>query len=352
MVSLGRSRERRGPNEVTWRTWVSPPVMHVLVIGGNRFMGPSLVWKLLFAGHRVTVLNRGNLTDPFGKHVERLRADRSTDAFDRALGGRSFDRVIDLAGFTGDDLARSARILGGRVGHYVFVSSGQVYQVREGCPRPAREIDYAGPVTPAPPMPADHDEWAYGVHKRDAEDVLVAAANLPSTRLRLPMVNGVREPKRRFDAYLWRMLDGGPLLLPGADAVARHVYSGAVVDAICRMVETPPAAGAVYNLAQAEQVTVRELIERLARRVGARPRIVEASAHDLEGAGLSVGAASPFSTRWMSLIDPARAVSELGFAHPPLDAYLDAIVASQLASWPGTPPEGYRQRDLELRLVP
>jgi hypothetical protein len=37
--------------------------MNVLVIGGNRFMDVSLVWRLLFAGHRVAILNRGNLAD-------------------------------------------------------------------------------------------------------------------------------------------------------------------------------------------------------------------------------------------------------------------------------------------------
>ena len=62
--------------------------MHVLVIGGNRFMGLSLVWRLLFGGHRVTVLNRGNLADPFGDRVERVRVDRTTDGFDAALAGR------------------------------------------------------------------------------------------------------------------------------------------------------------------------------------------------------------------------------------------------------------------------
>ena len=232
--------------------------MHVLVIGGNRFMGVSLVWRLLFAGHRVTVCNRGNLADPFGDRVERVRADRSTGAFDAALAGRAFDRVIDMAGFTGDDVARALRVLGDRVGHYLFVSTGQVYLVREGCPRPAREDDYAGPVMAAPPTPADEEDWAYGVGKRAAEDALAAAA-VPSTRVRIPMANGERDPKRRLESYLWRMLDGGPLLVPGADAIARHVYRGAVVDALARMVDAPPP-GAVYNLAQTEQPTVRELL--------------------------------------------------------------------------------------------
>lgn len=323
--------------------------MHVLVIGGNRFMGVSLVWRLLFAGHRVTVCNRGNLADPFGDRVERVRADRSTDAFDAALAGRGFDRVIDMAGFTGDDVARALRVLGPRVGHYLFVSTGQVYLVREGCPRPAREDDYAGPVMAAPPSPAEHEDWAYGVGKRAAEDTLAAAA-VPSTRVRIPMVNGERDPKRRLEGYLWRMLDGGPLLVPGADAIARHVYRGAVVDALARMVDAPPPAP-VYNLAQAEQPTVRELLERLGAQVGVRPRIVEVPAAEVAAAGLSVREVSPLSTTWMSHVDPARAVAELGFAHPPLDAYLGSIVAELVTGWRAEPPAGYARRAGELALA-
>lgn len=323
--------------------------MHVLVIGGNRFMGVSLVWRLLFAGHRVTVCNRGNLADPFGDRVERVRADRATDGFDAALAGRAFDRVIDMAGFTGDDVARALRVLGDRVGHYLFVSTGQVYLVREGCPRPAREDDYAGPVMAAPPTPADEEDWAYGVGKRAAEDVLAAAA-VPSTRVRIPMVNGERDPKRRLESYLWRMLDGGPLLVPGADAIARHVYRGAVVDALARMVDAPPP-GAVYNLAQAEEPTVRELLERLGAQVGVRPRIVDVPAADIAAAGLAVRAVSPLSTTWMSHVDPGRAVAEFGFAHPPLDAYLGAIVAELVTGWRAEPPAGYAQRAREVALA-
>lgn len=325
--------------------------MRVLVIGGNRFMGQSLVWRLLYAGHEVTLCNRGRHGDPFGDRVQRCVADRGTDSFDRALAGQVFDRVVDFAGFTGEELARAARVLGGRVGHYVLISTGQVYLVREGCPTPSREQDYDGPVMAAPPTPADHDDWAYGLGKRAAEEALASARELPSTRLRIPMVNGEGDPKRRIESYLWRMLDGGPLLVPHAGAIARHVYRGAVVDAVLRILDTPPPAGQAYNLAQTEQPTVRELVAALAERVGARSELLEVAPEQLEGAGLSVRAASPFSSRWMSRLEPARAVAELGFAHPPLGVYLDSILASLLAAWPSAPPEGYAQRAGELALA-
>ena len=325
--------------------------MNVLVIGGNRFLGRGLVWRLLYGGHRVTLVNRGRLADPFGDRVERICADRTTEAFDRALAGRAFDRAVDFAGFTADDARRSVRVLGGRVGHLVFVSTGQVYLVREGCPWPARETDYDGPTMPEAPSPADHDDWVYGIDKRGAEDVLAAATALPSTRLRIPMVNGELDYHRRVESYLWRLLDGGPLLVPRAGAITRHVYAGAVVRAIAGLLEAPPPPGQAFNLAQAEQPTVRALIERIADRVGARPRLVELPAEAVEAAGLSVRDASPFSSRWASRLDPSRAIAELGFAHPPLDAYLDATIASLLAAWPPDPPSGYAQRAGELALA-
>lgn len=324
--------------------------MNVLVIGGNRFMGLSLVWRLLLAGEKVTVLSRGLSGDPFGARVERLVADRATDSFELALAGRSFDRVVDFVGFTKEELERAVRVLSGRVGHYVFISTGQVYLVREGCAVPSREADYAGPVMAAPPTPADHEDWAYGVGKRAAEDVL-AAADLPSTRLRLPMVNGEGDPKRRIESYLWRLLDGGPLVFSHGASIARHVYRGAVVAAIARILESPPPPGQAFNLAQAEQPTVRELLRELASRVGSRAPLIERPPEVMERAGLSVRAASPFSSRWMSHLDPSRAVAELGFSHPPLGAVLDSIIASLLSAWPASPPPGYAQRDAELALA-
>lgn len=325
--------------------------MNVLVIGGNRFMGRALVWRLLHAQHRVTVLNRGNLTDPFGDRVERIRVDRSTEDFELRLAGTAFDRVVDFAGFTADDATRAVRAFAGRTGHYVFVSTGQVYLVREGCPRPSREDDYAGAVMAAPPTPDDHEDWAYGIGKRAAEDVLAAAPELPSTRLRIPMVNGEDDPKRRVESYVWRLLDGGPLAIPRAGAIARHVYSGAVVGAIERLIAEPPPPGQAFNLAQREQVAVRELVERIARGCGARPALVEFPPEAMEDAGVAVRAASPYSSRWMSLLDPGRAIDALGFDHPPLDVYLASILASLHAAWPAVPPPGYAQRGAELALL-
>lgn len=310
--------------------------MHVLVIGGNRFVGRSLVLQLLFRRHRVTALNRGSLPTPAG--VEQLRADRSTDEFDRAVAARAFDAVVDFAGFTGDDARRAIRVLDTR--HYVFISSGQVYLVREGLSGAARETDYPGPVMAGPPREQEREDWAYGIGKRDAEDVIAAAPFL-TTRLRIPMVSGEGDPKQRYEKYLWRILDGGPLFVPNANAIARHVYRASVVDAIVRLVEQPPAQSDAYNLAQTEEPTVRDVVELIASAARApRPEII-----DEEVPGLEARAYSPFSSRWMSRLDPAK----LGAPHVPLERYIHSTVQHLLATW-SVPPPGYTDRALERRL--
>src|SRR5215831_16131234 len=227
--------------------------MRILLIGGTRFVGYQLAWRLLAADHQVTLLNRGHTPDPFGPRVERLIADRTTTDFERVLAGRSFEAVVDFAAYTGVDAQKSVAAFGnGRVGHYIAISSGQVYLVRQECPRPARELDYDGPLLPEPTTdPVDLEEWRYGIDKRAMEEVLAVAweeHGFPATRLRLPMVNGERDHFRRLQSYLWRILDGGPLLLPdGGTNVTRHVYGGSVVHAITRLLGQEATFGQAYN---------------------------------------------------------------------------------------------------------
>ena len=331
--------------------------MQILLIGGTRFVGYQLVWRLLAADHQVTLLNRGHTPDPFGTRVERLVADRTTPEFERVLIGRSFEAVVDFAAYTGADARQSVATFGnGRIGHYVVISTGQVYLVRRGCQRPAQEADYDGPLLPEPATdPVEQAEWRYGIDKRAMEDTLAAAWEehcFPATRLRLPMVNGERDHFRRLESYLWRILDGGPLLLPdGGTHVIRHVYGGSVVRAITDLLGQTDSFGQAYNLCQDETPTLAALLTILAELVGAPARQVMVPASTLAANRLQITEVSPFSDRWMSYLDPAKAKAALGFQHEPLRHYLEKIVTCFLSHPPVTPPAGYTQRPVELTLA-
>lgn len=340
-----------------------PAGMHVLVIGGNRFMGALLTWRLLYGGHRVTLLNRGLRSDPFGGRVERLIADRTSADFERVLAGRTFDAAVDFAAYSEDDARQVVKVLGeGRVGHYIFMSTGQVYLIREPRPEVATEEDYDGPLMERPHDPVDKHEWDYGKGKRNAEDALAAAwaeSGFPATRIRMPMVNGERDYRRRIEGYLWRLLDGAPVIVPdGGDAPVRHVYGGEVVRAITGMLGNKDTFGKAYNISQQETPTLRELLLMLADLLGARGpgsarkvELVSIPSADLIAAGLVPGQVSAFSSKWMSFLDPTRARDELGFTHEPLAAYLGRIAASFQAHPPAEPPESYARRAREVALA-
>jgi nucleoside-diphosphate-sugar epimerase len=322
--------------------------MRVLVIGGNRFVGVELVARLLARGDQVTLLNRGGLVDPFGPLVERLVADRGTDAFDVALAGKTFDAVVDLALFDGAQAQRLVRVLEGRVGHVIAVSTGQVYLVRTQRPKFAIEEDYDGPVMQTPPSEAEREDWKYGIEKRAAEDVLSKSA-VPFTIFRLPMVHGGRDPRRRLDSLVWRMFDGGPVLLTSPEAPMRQVYSGAVVRALVDALERGPTQRA-WNLSWAESLTVRSFVVALAGLLGAEPRVVVASREALAAQGIDPQLACHFNTPWMSALDSSSASAKLGFGHEPLGVWLSSFVHAAVSTWTAPPPS-FAQRERERNFV-
>ena len=332
--------------------------MHVLVIGGNRFVGRLLAWRLLARGDRVTLLNRGRLADPFGDRVERLACDRTGPRLEAVLAGRSFDAVVDLAAYVGEDGRRAAALLRGRTRHYVMVSTGQVYLVREGAERPAREPTpeeaYDGPVMALPADPADLEDWEYGVGKRACEDALAAAARegFPATRVRIPMVNGPGDYFRRIESYLWRLVDGGPVLLPGGGARrVRHVDGGEVARFLCEILGREETLGRAFNLAQEETPTLEELVGMLRDALGSRAALLAVSPERLAAAGLRPIDVSPFHDRWMSFLDPRRARDELGFRHAPLARTVANVVSSFLSSTPADRPKGDAGREVERRIA-
>lgn len=330
--------------------------MKVLVIGGNRFMGYLLVWRLVAGGHSVTVMNRGSRGDVFagaeavGKAVEVVVGDRKTE-LGKVRG--EWDAVVDFVCFDGGDARGAVEVLGGKCGHYLMVSTGQVYLVREGgIVAPYRESDYEGAVMAGPPTEGDRDSWVYGTGKREAEDVLAAAGDkLASTRIRVPMVNGPLDNLRRIEGYLWRILDGGPVLLPLAGRVCRHVYAWDVARFISEHVGDARLFGRGINLSQVEEPTLWDLVGMMGDRLGRREVWrVRAEAEELGGAGLVLRDVSPFSGRWMSRLDDSVAVGEFGYRATGLGTQLDVIVESFLSHMPKDRPGGYggRAREVEL----
>ncbi len=330
----------------------------VLILGGTRNLGHFTALSLLEAGHRVAILNRGVTADELPEAVERLRADRAdTTSVAGAVKSRSFDLVLDTTTYTATDARQAVSVFGGRAGRYVFVSSGQVYLVRENVPRPFREDDYSGAVMPEPQSPSiDHDGWIYGVDKRDAEDVFDCAwhdSAFPLTTLRLPMVASERDDRGRIQAYIARILDEGAIVLPDDPGLPlRHVYVRDVARLVTGLVKSDAPVGRAYNISWGASMTLDRFIEILAALTVRDPDVRRFSRERLESDEL-LPSCSPFSGRWMSELDNRRRLHELacaGIEYTAPDEYLPALIDDYRRRWipAGMVPAGYEQREREL----
>ena len=330
----------------------------ILILGGTRNLGHVTALELFNRGHTVTIMNRGQTHDELPKGIERLRADRANTLQVRdAVRGRSFDLVFDATTYTGAEASQVIQIFSGRVGRYVFVSSGQVYLVREGLARPFHETDYAGPVMAAPARDsADYSSWLYGADKRDAEDAFMSAragSDFPLTTLRLPMVASERDHYGRIQGYTARILDGGPLLIPEGEGLPlRHVYVGDVANLVTGLAESNAGVGSDYNISYGESMTLDRFIGLLSAAAGATPEIIRADRSALVARGL-LPHCSPFSGQWMSELDNTKSLADLrlaGIVYTSPEVYLLRLVKDFRTRWKasGLEPDGYSQRPQEI----
>ena len=331
----------------------------VLILGGTRNLGHVSAISLLKAGHEVTVLNRGITPDELPRDVERLHAERADHSKIRALvQARSWDAVVDTTSYTGTDAAAICELFRERCGRIVFVSTGQVYLVRTDARPPFSESDYEGAIIPEPGIEApDHNDWVYGVEKRAAEEVFShqAAAGVPVVSLRLPMIASERDHYGRIQAYIVRMQDGGPILIPDDSSLPiRHVYVEDVANVITAMCTESVTGYSSFNISYGESMSLADFFDLLGSTLGLRANAFPIERALLESARL-LPSCSPYSGKWMSELDNELSVKTLpaSFRYTKPSVYVSRIAEDYERRWKEGPLSipGYDRRPEELELA-
>lgn len=306
-----------------------------LVLGGAGFVGVAACKELMRRG--VETVAAGRKDRPYGTFTSYVAFDRTDEAqLGRALEQVQPDVVLDLACYQPAEVMAIARLFKGE--RYVFVSTG-VYPDLGG--KPAREEDFVPLSGDAP------DALDYFGGKRWCETMLTRTQGFPWTVIRPPAVFGPADHTLRIAAYIQRVADGGPLLVP-AESYERQAGLAWVKDIgfACALAcdLRKDAAGRAYNAAF-DGVSLRDLIEGIAKAMG-----VPARMHPVPFAQLPDGA-SPYGP------DPKRAAGyvldrarrELGFEPSALEDALAETLAWYRVTHPSHP--GYANRARELALA-
>jgi nucleoside-diphosphate-sugar epimerase len=317
--------------------------LRCLVIGGAGFIGVAACRELMRRG--VETIAAGRSAKPYGTFTSHVAFDRRDAAqLGRVLATTRPDVVLDLAAFQPSEVQTVMEQFQGD--RYVFVSTG-VYPNLEG--RPAREEDFV-PLEGEPPRyeagDPRRDLGAYLDGKRWCETVLARSEGFRWVSVRPPAVFGADDRTLRIAAYIQRIEDGGPLLVP-AESYERQAglaWSRDVGYACALACELSRELGGPYNVAF-EGVSLRRLIEALGRALGRQPELVPVPFSDLPPS------ASPYGPdpRRSAGYDLTRSRRELGFEPSPLEDALPETLAWYLARRPSHP--GYSERSNELALV-
>jgi 2'-hydroxyisoflavone reductase len=173
----------------------------LLVLGGSGFVGGALVAEGVARGWEVTTFNRGQ------RRPADIVGDRNDPTALAALTRRDWDIVADTWSGAPRPVRDSAAALAGRVGRYVYISSGSVY----GVPLPIGLDEDAATVAADP----DGDGGDYAANKRGAELAVTAAFGERALIARAGSIVGPGDDVGRLLWWLTRCVDGGDVLAPG-----------------------------------------------------------------------------------------------------------------------------------------
>jgi len=193
--------------------------LNILILGGTGFTGPFQVAYALARGHKVTTFNRGRRPiAEWGDQVEQLVGDRATGDL-TSLEGRTWDVCIDNPTTLPYWVRDAGKVLAGKVGHYLFISTISVYAdgSKGGIDEDAPLAQYKGKDAMAETretLMADMENL-YGALKARSEAEAHKQFGKNVTIVRPGYIVGPRDETDRFTYYPRRIAQGGEVMLPG-----------------------------------------------------------------------------------------------------------------------------------------
>ncbi len=288
--------------------------MKILIIGGTGLISSLITRDLVARGDEVIHYNRGKhdlYPNPSG--VTTIHGDRTDyPNFERQmieLG--TFDCVIDMVGYQPDDAESIVRAFRGRVGHFIFCSTVDVYR-KPASRYPYTEAEDYGGLN------------AYSRNKVTQEKTLLAAhhpVDFPLTIIRPAYTYGEgRGPIHSFGGrttYLDRLRKGKPIVVHGDGTslwVACHRHD--VARTFVAAVGQSHTFGKAYHTAGEEWLTWNQYHEVVAAALGApKPTFVHIPTDLLGMISPKRGAISVENFQFNNIFDNSAARADLNFQY-------------------------------------
>jgi nucleoside-diphosphate-sugar epimerase len=255
-------------------SYLAPPRQaDVLVIGGTGHVSGAVTRAAVAAGHRVTIVTRGQRPAP--PEVTALQADRTDKtAMQQVISGAgaSWDLVVDCIGYLPADARQDVELFRHRARQFVFISTDFVF-------------DPAGRRTPQPcTNPYFLSDDSYGANKRRCEVEFIEGDTgamqwtifRPCHIYGAPSELGCLPPMGRVADLIERLQAGQPLpLVGGGHFLQQPIEVNDLARLVLSVLDNPLTAGRIYCSAGPDIVPSYEYYEIIAAALGVQARFEE-----------------------------------------------------------------------------
>jgi len=194
--------------------------MKILVLGGTRYFGISMVRELIRQGHDVTIATRQMTKDNFGEAVQRIQVERTDPIqLEQALRGRRFDIVYDKIAYCSNDIKYVMDVID--CDKYIYMSSTSVYEPKK-IDTKEEDFDAIGKEL----RWCNRFDFPYDEIKRQAEYALWQKYNDRNwIAVRYPFVIGKDDYTERMLFYVEHVMKSIPMNIDNNDSQMSYIRS-------------------------------------------------------------------------------------------------------------------------------
>ena len=282
--------------------------MQVLVIGGTGLISTAIVQQLLDRGDKVTLFNRGVSTVRFQGEVERLTGNRwEAGSLEKAVAGRTWDAVIDMAAFAPQNGLQLVDAFWGRAKQVVLCSTSCVY----GGPSATLPIVESVPRRPF---------GMYGINKAAIEHILQERDGDQGTRATIVRPSyttgeGATAAGLLFDDSLVSRMRAGlhNIVMDDGTCPWAIAHVSDVARGFVATLGNPKAFGNDYHLTSHEHTDWNGVYAALAEAADGTSEIVHVPSEWLRQVAPRRSLGVWFIYRFPSIYDNSKAERDLGF---------------------------------------
>ena len=217
--------------------------MKILVMGGTRFVGKSLVRKLLNLDYDIDIFTRGNKAHP--EKINLIKGDRNNKESILNLKNQKYDVVFDISGRELQQTKLLIENIDDSFERYIYVSSAGVYKE-----------SYEMPLSEDSPL----DPNSRHKGKFETENWLIDQ-KIPFTSFRPTYIYGPGNYNKIENWFFERLFNLNSIPIPGDGSLITQLgHVSDLTDAMVKCLNFQNSKNNIYNCSGNNCITIKGLI--------------------------------------------------------------------------------------------